>query len=145
MLEKFENQLYYVNRFGLDYKKLYHDFEGGYDLKKLTKVLERIKSDYKQGLHPFIDPDEDDRMIENLERVLKIRVEKGKAQKEKAEGEENEEEEEEEDGDVEKPRTFEDDLLDEVSDEEDREEMKELLKMVAEKKEREQAEDERDY
>lgn len=71
--------MYYVNRYGLDYKKLYHDFEGGYDLPKLTKVLERIKSDHKQGLHPFIDPEADQKLMENLDKVLKIRVEKAKA------------------------------------------------------------------
>jgi len=32
LLEKFNDQEYIVNRFGLDYKKLYHNFEGGYDI-----------------------------------------------------------------------------------------------------------------
>ena len=29
MFDAFEDQEYLVNRFGLDYKKLYHNFEGG--------------------------------------------------------------------------------------------------------------------
>lgn len=47
LFETFSKELYTAERHGLDYRKLYHDFEGGYDIEKLTKVLERIKSDHK--------------------------------------------------------------------------------------------------
>lgn len=62
------------SRFGLDFKKLYHDFEGGYDIQKLTKVLQRIKSDHRQGFHPFVDPEGDKEVMYNLQKVLKSRV-----------------------------------------------------------------------
>ena len=44
------------DRHGLDYGKLFHNKDGGYDMDRLKTVLRRSLQDREDGLHPFIDP-----------------------------------------------------------------------------------------
>jgi len=40
----------------LNYNKLYHNKDGGYSMDKLKRVMQRLKQDKEDGLHPFLDP-----------------------------------------------------------------------------------------
>jgi hypothetical protein len=121
-MEYFE-RAYTATRHGLNYTKLYHGLDGGYSMEKLKKVLERIKSDVKDNLHPFIDPEQDNRVESQLKKILKLRIDS------KPEGEEAAPEEPEEGV----PKTAEQLLLAEIEDDEDKAITRELLKMVREK------------
>lgn len=57
--EDYYERAYTSARHGLNYSKLYHGLDGGYSMEKLKKVLQRIKSDVKDNIHPFIDPEQD--------------------------------------------------------------------------------------
>ena len=51
MLNKLDYRLALAGRHQLDYKKLYHNYEGGYDIDTLKSVLLGMKDDReKRGL-----------------------------------------------------------------------------------------------
>jgi hypothetical protein len=128
---EYYERAYTAGRHGLNYAKLYHGLDGGYSMEKLKKVLDRIKSDVKDNIHPFIDPEQDNRVESQLKKILKLRIDS------KPEGEEAAQEDDEEG----KPKTAEQYILEEIEDEEDKAITKELLKMVREKKEKEVEQD----
>jgi len=56
MYEKLQQQMYLSDRHGLDYNKLFFNYDGGYDMERLKTVLKRTKQDREDGVHPFVDP-----------------------------------------------------------------------------------------
>ena len=132
MLQNFEDELYTAGRHNLDYGKLYHNIDGGYDIKVLTKVLNRIQSDTEEGIHPFVDEEEEEALDEILERTIEQRLRKKSEEKG-----EDEAEAEEEEIDEEAPLTLEQEILAEIDCPEEKEYTKELFKLMEEKKERE--------
>jgi hypothetical protein len=48
--------MYLSDRHGLDYNKLFFNYDGGYDMERLKTVLKRTKQDREDGVHPFVDP-----------------------------------------------------------------------------------------
>ena len=86
-----EFKSYIAGRHQLNYEKLYHNIDGGYDMEKLKRVLQRTQKDIKDGLHPFIDQDEEDKLDANLRKILRLDI---KAKKDKKGGEEAAKEEE---------------------------------------------------
>ena len=49
-------RLHTVGRHGLNYAQLYQDFEGGYDMEQLKRVLQRVQEDKEDGVHPIVNP-----------------------------------------------------------------------------------------
>ena len=95
-LKELSNRLYSVERHGLSYAKLYQDFEGGYNMEQLKKVLEQVKQDKEEGLHPFIDPAQDRELEQKLKKTLKEYKNKKAESKEASEGKEEDEEDQSE-------------------------------------------------
>ena len=77
-----------------------------------------MQSDIEDGLHPFIDPEQDDEITEKMEELLMLRLKKRK----EAAAEGGEEAPEEEEGDEEKPKT----MLQRVKDQIDKDFKEEL-------------------
>jgi len=88
-------RLYTLGRHGLDYAKLYHDFEGGYDMEQLKTILQRVKQDKEDGFHPFVDKALDRELEAKLQQTLKVYKE-NKAKAKEGDGEAESEEPEEE-------------------------------------------------
>ena len=45
--------MYITGRHGLNYAKLYHNVDGGYEMEQLKTVLKRIKKDSEEGINPY--------------------------------------------------------------------------------------------
>ena len=45
LMKEVQERMYLSERHGLNYAKLYMDYQGGYDMEKLKDVLENIKKD----------------------------------------------------------------------------------------------------
>ena len=71
LLQGVQSRLYTLERHGLNYAKLYQDFEGGYDLEQLKRVLQRVRQDKEDGVHPFVDPAQARELDRHLKKVLK--------------------------------------------------------------------------
>ena len=127
---------YIVARHQLNYGQLFHNLEGGYNMEKLKKVLQRTQKDKEDGLHPFIDPTQEKKLDDQLRKVLKLNID---AKKSKAEGEE--EKEEEADEDAEKVLTFEEQTIENIQDPEEKEIMQALMDLIKERKSSENVED----
>jgi len=41
--KELQNKIYTLNRHGLNYAKLFLDFEGGYNMEELKTIMQRIK------------------------------------------------------------------------------------------------------
>ena len=83
---------YTAARHGLNYGKLYHGLDGGYSMEKLKTVMKRIKNDITNNLHPFIDPEQDGKIENQLRKILKLRIDEKNTGEAAQEGEGEEEE-----------------------------------------------------
>jgi hypothetical protein len=101
-------------------------------MEKLKKVLQRIKNDVKDNLHPFIDPEADGRVENQLKKILKLRIEERGT---------DEAAQEDAGDDEDKPKTAEQYILEKINDDEEKEITKELFNFVNERRAKERAED----
>lgn len=106
VLAEVEQQLQLTGRHGLDYGRLYHGLNGGYNVEKLKDVLERAQQDradyltkslisdrdFPEGAESAPGDDQLEFMMNELPKIIRKRL-KAKAQK-KEEGGEDEDREE---------------------------------------------------
>lgn len=92
-------------------------------MEKLKLVLQRQESDKADGLHPFIDQQGDKFIDDKLKKMLKLNIDskKGVAQKGGEEEEQAEEKDEEEEGEGAAAKTFTEQVVGSIENEEDRE------------------------
>ena len=64
------NKFYTLGRHGLNYAKLFLDFEGGYTMEELKVLMERVKKDKEDNIHPFIDPKENRKLVAKIKKTL---------------------------------------------------------------------------
>ena len=68
------DRLYLTERFDLDYAKFFHGYKGGYNIEKLKRIVQRIKSDQDDLLHPFLDPEAAEDLDDALEYAAMKRL-----------------------------------------------------------------------
>jgi cysteinyl-tRNA synthetase len=146
-LEELDNRLYMKERYGLNYAKLYLDYDGGYDMERLKKVMLRMKKDEELGLEMLDDLEMAESRFEKLEKMIRQEIEEAKQAEGEGEGE-GEEEEGEEDEAKQAADAYREKFMNVVEEDlegdDEKALFKELMKFIKQNKEKEFLEDQRD-
>lgn len=97
---KIAEKISLAQRHGLNYAKLYLNYNGGYDMEKLKSTLKKIKEEQELGLAESPLEFLTEKRVDSLREALKGRLSKINDPDAEGEGEEEEEEVEDDDEDA---------------------------------------------